>query len=344
MRRMLLGAGLALSLVATGCAQATPTDRATPTESARTGPASSSASPPRASRQDPEQARRTLDSLRKVDDLPLYEMTYVGGYDPTVGTDARPDTGPFGCSLFAASGDPARPLFARNFDWDANPAMVLRTDPPEGYASVSLVDLSYLGVGPDPTGDRRLLDAPLLPFDGMNERGLAVGLAADDTATAKPVPGRPTVGSVRILRLVLDRAATVDEAVAMFGRHNLDFDGGPPLHYLLADAGGRSAVVEFVDGTMRVQRGQGRWQALTNVPVVDVPEQQRRRDHRYDVLAKALDAADGRVDPAAALRLLGQVRQGHTRWSVTYGLRDGEVRLVTVAGGGQERRYRLPIR
>ncbi|MGC1215398.1 MAG: hypothetical protein WA890_29600 [Micromonospora sp.] len=173
---------------------------------------------------------------------------------------------------------------------------MLRTDSPDGYASVSLVDISYLGVGPEPVGDRRLLNAPLLPFDGMNERGLAVGLAADDRATARPVPGRPTVGSVRI----------------------------------------------FVDGTMRAQRGRGSWQALTNVPVVGVPERQLRQDHRYGVIAAALDRADGVVDAPAALAVLDAARQPHTRWSVTYVLRTGEVRLVT-ATGGRERRYRLTV-
>ncbi|MFD0786079.1 carcinine hydrolase/isopenicillin-N N-acyltransferase family protein, partial [Micromonospora azadirachtae] len=303
-------------LTACSASSETPTSAPTPTGT------------PTASRQDATQVEQTLASLRRVDDLPLYEMSYVGSYDATVGTDATPAS-PFGCSLFVAAGDRSRPLFARNFDWDPNPAMVLRTDPPKGYASISLVDLSYLGVGADPSGDRRLLNAPLLPFDGMNERGLAVGLAADDAARAEPVPGKPTVGSVRILRLVLDRAATVDEAVAVFTAHNLDFSDGPALHYLLADATGASAVIEFVDGRMRVERGRGSWQALTNVPVVGVPEQKRRADRRYDLIAEAMTDSDGVVDAAAALRVLTGVRQAHTRWSVTYGLRSGEVRLVT---------------
>ena len=95
-------------------------------------------------------------------------------------------------------------LFGRNFDWEPNPALVLHTDPPDGYASVSIVDISYLGVASDPTGDPGLLDAPLLPFDGMNERGLFVGLAADESGDATPDPAKPTVGGVRIIRLVLD--------------------------------------------------------------------------------------------------------------------------------------------
>ncbi|MFI0793320.1 linear amide C-N hydrolase [Micromonospora rubida] len=333
MRRTILGAGLTLLLAVTACSGPEPT-------AAGSTPGGPSTGTTTASRQSAAEAAQTLATLRKVDDLPMWEMTFVGDYDPTVGTDAAPPS-PFGCSLFAAWGDRSRPLFARNFDWEANPALVLRTDPPDGYATVSLVDMSYLGVGADPTGDRRLLDAPLLPFDGMNERGLAVGLAADDAATARPEAGKPTVGSVRILRLVLDQAATVDEAVAVFGRHNLDFEGGPPLHYLLADATGASAVVEFVDGSMRVEKGRGSWQALTNVPVVGVPEEKRRADHRYGVLAAALAQAGGVVDDRAALELLNGVRQGHTRWSVTYGLRTGEIHLRTALA--TDRTYHLPV-
>jgi choloylglycine hydrolase len=60
------------------------------------------------------------------------------------------------------------------------------------------------------------------------------------------------------------------------------------------------------------------------------------------VLAEALDRAGGAVDAPTALGILDSVRQAHTRWSVAYGLKTGEVRLVTAAGGG-ERTYRLPM-
>ncbi|MBO4209552.1 linear amide C-N hydrolase [Micromonospora echinofusca] len=329
MRRRVVLAGVLLLAMA-GCADgaAAPTAATTPAGPGGTPDGAAATAPVGSSRQTPAEIDRTLASLRRVDDLPLYEMTYTGDYDPTTGLDPAP-TSPFGCSLFVASGDRDRPLFARNFDWDPHPAMLLRTDPPDGYASVSVVDLHYLGIdGAPQPGDRRLLDAPLLPFDGMNERGLAIGLAADDTATATPEPGKPKVGSVRIQRLVLDQAATVDEAVAIFGRYNLDFEGGPPLHYLLADASGASAVVEFVDGRMRVQRGTGPWQALTNVPVIGVPADKLRTDRRYATIEAALTRSGGRADATAALGILTDVAQSHTRWSVTYELRTGAVRLV----------------
>ncbi|MEV0459445.1 C45 family peptidase [Catellatospora methionotrophica] len=305
--------GIALLLLLASCTPAAP------------------APPSTASRQSAAEADATLASLRRVDDLPLYEMTYTGDYDVSAPGPSPTATAPFGCSLFAALGDPDHPLFGRNFDWDPNPALVLRTDPPDGYASISLVDLRYLGLtaADDPAGDRRLLDAPLLPFDGLNERGLAVGMAADEGASATPDPAKPTVGSVRILRLVLDAAATVDEALAIFDRYNIDFVGGPPLHYLLADASGTSALVEFADGRRQVERGTGRWQALTNVPLIGVGEHERRQDTRYRVLADTLGRTGGTVTEIDAMSLLRAVAQPITRWSATYDLGTGQLRVVT---------------
>lgn len=309
-----------------------------------TAPSPSSPTGVSASRQSQGEVDETLASLRKVDDLPLYEMTYVGDYDPLAGVDGTPTASPFGCSLFAAAGDPDGPLFARNFDWDANPALVLHTDPPDGYASVSIVDVAYLGIE-DPLAEsdrRKLLNAPLLPFDGMNERGLAVGLAADESGRSARDPAKPTVGSVRILRLVLDSAATVDEALAVFGRYNVDFDGGPPLHYLIADASGGSAVVEFVDGAMRVERGDGSWQVLTNFRLAGADSGTRQGYRRYRVASEALSKAGGAMDAKAAMDVLEAVAQGHTRWSVTYGLRTGQMHVVTAKRWAVVHDFRLP--
>jgi hypothetical protein len=265
----------------------------------------------------------SLATLRKLDDHPLWTMRYAGGYDRMKDVATPPPATPFGCSLFATN-DAANPLFARNFDWDPNPAMLLFTTPPDGYASVSMVDLSYLGVG-DLSGaaDRaRLADAPLLPFDGMNAKGLAIGLAAVPDARAGSTPGRPTVGGVRIIRLVLDQAATVEEAVAIFNENNVDFSGGPPLHYLVADATGTSVVIEFVDGKVVAQPAR----TAVNFTMAGSDEQTRQTDARYRTANGGLSRI---ADWHGAMDLLGQVVQGHTQWSVVYGLRTGEVRVAT---------------
>jgi hypothetical protein len=142
----------------------------------------------------PAPAPPSTDSLRRLDDHPLWTLRYDGAYDRMQNVTTPAPTTPFGCSLFATN-DVADPLFARNFDWDPAPAMLLFTAPPDGYRSVSMVDLSYLGVT-DPAAQRdKLVDAPLLPFDGMNEKGLAIGLAAVPDAQPGANPDRPTVAA-----------------------------------------------------------------------------------------------------------------------------------------------------
>jgi len=94
----------------------------------------------------------TLSSLEKIDDQPVYVMRYVGAYRESV--TASVITGSPGiahvqgsaedaCSLFAAAGDATAPILGRNFDWYDHPFLLLFSDPPDGYASMSFVNLSY---------------------------------------------------------------------------------------------------------------------------------------------------------------------------------------------------------
>ena len=89
-------------------------------------------------------------------------MHYYGAYEETVSSvevvewtmntnvpnsDLAASPRAWACSLFAALGDVDNMLYGRNFDWDYSPAVLLFTDPPDGYASVSMVDIAYLGSG-----------------------------------------------------------------------------------------------------------------------------------------------------------------------------------------------------
>ena len=282
--------------------------------------------------------QKTLASLRQVDDHPLFTMTYYGSYDlnlPQPPTASQSTPG-WACSLFVTFADPAQPLFARNFDWQQAPALLLFTDPPDGYASVSMVDISYLGYDEKSldklqslAGKQDLLYAPRIPFDGMNEHGLAVGMAAVDPTAVPNDPQKPTVGSLRIIRLMLDRARTVEEALTVFQQYNLDFSGGPPIHYLVADQAGDSAVIEYKDGELRITRSDAPWQVATNFYLADSTSAQRSGDRRYNRLDTALTEAAGKANLSEAMTLLADVAQHHTRWSIVYGMKSGAVWLAT---------------
>ena len=252
-----------------------PTVNTSAVEADRTG-TTGSASP------DGESPDAVLSSLKKVDDYPFYTMHYAGAYheantrwkiDPP-GLQSRkeyPEPG-WACTLFSAFNDRGTKVFGRNFDWRFSPAMLLFTEPVDGYASATMVDISYL-VDPAEIHDlekltavqrQALLQTPYWPFDGMNEHGLVVGMAAVSSHKMPYDAGKESVDSLMIMRLILDHARNVGEALQILGSYNIDWAEGPALHYLVADPTGRAALVEFVDGEMVVLPHEGDWIAATN--------------------------------------------------------------------------------
>lgn len=187
----------------------------------------------------------TLSSLEKVDDHPLYTMRYHGAFEtamsPAGVADAVAQTWnsqspAWACSLFAALADTDNLLFGRNFDWRFSPAVLLFTNPPNAYASVSMVDIAYL-FGPTkartltelPLTERcDLLYAPFMPFDGMNQHGLAVGMAAVGGSEAPHDPNKETIDSLLVMRAILDHARIVDEAVSILDSYSIEWGSGPP--------------------------------------------------------------------------------------------------------------------
>lgn len=279
----------------------------------------------------------TLSGLERLDDYPLYTMHYRGAYGRAGAELERAPERVWACSLFAALGDPRNMLYGRNFDWDPSPALLLFTDPPDGYASVSMVDIAFLGLAGDraraldelPIAERvALLDAPWLPFDGMNEYGLVVGMAAVPPGNVARDPQKPTIGSVGIIREMLDHARTVDEALALLEEYNVDMAGGPPIHYLIADRSGRALLLEFYNGALRVLPNKAPWHQATNFLRAAVPGDAEGWCWRYDELSRCLDEAGGRLSVPQALDLLSAVSQSNTQWSVVYGLQSGRIDVV----------------
>jgi hypothetical protein len=334
---------------ATRVPAATPTATLAPPPTPTTGPGGLSA----------EQAA-ILGSLAQVDGYPLYTMRYEGDYPQ--GAEllwerklASPGQ-PWACSLFATLDDEGEQLFGRNFDWEFSPALLLFTDPADGYASASMVDIAYLGFGGArsrsllelPLTERAgLLEAPYWPFDGMNEHGLVVGMAAVPPGGMAPDPSKPTLGSLGIMRHILDHARDVDEALSIFREYNVDFQGGPPLHYLVSDRSGRAVLIEFYRGEMTVLPNELPWHLATNFLRSSIDsakgESSEGQCWRYDRIEQALSQAGGRLDQGGALDLLAQVAAGSTQWSIVYGQRSGEILVAMGQQYGEAHVLHLPL-
>jgi hypothetical protein len=295
----------------------------------------------------------SLSSLEKLDNYPFYVMHYVGAYDyPQIGTTGSEMTG-FSCSLFAALGEAGDMLYGRNFDWEFSPTLLLFTDSPDGYASVSMVDLTFLDISPNrsmnldtlPSAElTALLTAPSMPFDGMNAYGLTVGMAAvpdefiDD---ASYDPGKPMIGSIGIIRLVLDHARDVDEAVDIFRQYNIDFRGGPPIHYLLAEPSGKAVLLEYYQGEMVLLPNEKPWHIATNHLRATAFGDGGCR--RYHTISDQLSKMDGQLDEQAAMQLLSDVKQGITQWSSVYNMTNGEINVVIAGDYGTSYSFHLDL-
>jgi hypothetical protein len=299
--------------------------------------------------------KKSLESLKKIDDFPLYVMRFVGDYafKEQLKKGGRPEahTRPvlpkklaaWACSCFSISNGQGQAIFGRNFDWFGHPALLLFTDPPEGYASVSMVDLSYLGYG---RGDLfkkdlgRLRETPYFPFDGMNEHGLAVGMMAVPHAEGGTDPGKTTIDDLQAIRLMLDYAKNVKEAATLLGGYNVSFGSGPPVHYFVADAAGDSAAIEFIDHRMQVLRNKRRFQMATNFILFPIPPQNCRTScWRYNKIYETLSHAQNGFSPAEAMSLLKNVSQSGTNtptiWSMVYDLAAKNIHVAMGRNYGQ---------
>ncbi|MEJ8574973.1 linear amide C-N hydrolase [Microbaculum marinum] len=113
--------------------------------------------------------------------------------------------------------------------------------------------------------------------DGLNEAGLAgnlLYLVESDFGDAA-ARGKPTISVGAWLQYMLDNYATVAEAVAAMGDDPLtiitaDAPNGKPatVHIALSDAGGDSAIFEFVGGALKIHHSAD-YRVMTNSPVYD---------------------------------------------------------------------------
>ena len=302
---------------------------------------------------------RSLMSLEKVDKYGMYQMTYYGdyGFDEFLEVGARNDadieafvterllkglpinlgvTGD-GCTAFVVKNESGDILFGRNFDFLYAPSLQLYTAPNNGYASVSTVNLAFAGYSGDNLPDGSFfntfltLAAPFLPFDGMNEKGLAIALLAVPKAEVPYNPDKITLNTTTAIRLVLDKAATVEEAIELLKQYNIYFSGGIECHYLIADASGRSVIVEYVNQELCVVESETEYQIASNFIAyngLNIGEGFTEFE-RYDRVQNAIEENNGILEVSGAIQLLADVGVfdgdiDKLQWSVLYNLTTGK--------------------
>ena len=155
-----------------------------------------------------------------------------------------------GCSTISSASPDGGRIFGRNFDWSCREVLLLEAHPDGGYASFSTVNVDFLkeSASANLSDEALCAAAYYAPLDGMNEKGLCVSVnMISDSARIAQKSDLPDLTTTTALRLLLDRAATVDEALALLGGYDLHGSYDMMVHFAVADAGGRSVDVEYVD-------------------------------------------------------------------------------------------------
>ena len=164
------------------------------------------------------------------------------------------------CSAFTAKLPNGDRIFGRNYDMEQTSTCIVKTNPSHGYASVSTVDLRYLGLDTkkDVTGlVNRItaLAAPYVPLDGINEKGVACAIFMsyqgedDKSYSTNQTTDLPDITSTTMLRMILDYADSVEKAVELVQKYDLHDSANSSFHYMVADSTGKSAILEWVYGT-----------------------------------------------------------------------------------------------
>lgn len=236
---------------------------------------------------------KLLDANTENRSGPVYEMTVKGGYyfDDFIKQDGASsdqelidfivdnltkgiipinlEAPTIGCSSFTAINEDGDHLFARNYDFSTTTSMIVHTDPGDGrHKSISSVDLQFLGI----TGEidsflskAIALAAPYVPLDGINDAGVSCGIYMSyqgpegEVAPTDQNTDKPDLTSTTMLRMILDYADSVEDAVELVKQYDFHDSASTSFHYMIADKTGKSAILEWVantdetdtDGTVR---------------------------------------------------------------------------------------------
>lgn len=179
------------------------------------------------------------------------DQTYIDAVVAQVlpGVPAHVQAPQFACSAFVAVDAEGRVRTGRNYDFkDDTSALLVRNHPRGGYASIGLAALNNLGDNTpldSVAGRAAALMGPFAQLDGVNECGVSIAVLTLDSKPCDQDTQRPVINTSLAIRLVLDRAATTQEAVDLLSAYDMHAMAGRDYHFFINDAAGDAHVVEW---------------------------------------------------------------------------------------------------
>lgn len=250
----------------------------------------------------------------------------------------------FACSTFLLKKD-GQLVFGRNYDWiTGNGAVMINAHgvkktsfTPAGEKAISWISkcgsITFNQFGKE------------FPHGGMNEKGLVVELMWLAETTYPGTDQRAAMNELQWIQYQLDNCTTVSEVIASDSVIRISRNNAAPLHYLVADAYGDAATIEFINGKMKVHRGKDLANpVLTNTVYEEAVRQVSQHsssngytDNSVERFATACrmvqdfqTTTNNKPIVDFAFSILDKVAQGsYTKWRIVYDITNRQVHFVT---------------
>jgi choloylglycine hydrolase len=232
-------------------------------------------------------------------------------------------------------------VFGRNYDWMADAGMVCTNQ--RGLAKTSIKNndgaaISWISQYGSITFNQYGKE---FPTGGMNEKGLVVELMWLEGTVYPSRDERPAIGVLQWIQYQLDNCTTIEEVIATDKKLRI-ISKGTPLHYLIADAKGNAATIEFLNGKMVVHKDKELpFAVLTNNTYQQsIAAKQNGNDAGNNSLERFTEACDmvkqykniaaGKSIIDHSFDILNKVAQGDfTKWSIVYDISNKKIYFKT---------------
>lgn len=244
----------------------------------------------------------------------------------------------FSCSAFTLIDTDNDVHMGRNYDFSKNTsAMMVFCSPKDGYKSVGFAALDNASANAADANIKNKLSsltAPFICLDGMNEKGVSIAVLTLDSEPVHQNTGKPVIWTTMAIRLVLDRAATTEEAVELLKGYDMFASSGRDYHFYITDATGDGRVVEYNPENEARELMATPTDVITNffINYKDqvLPNQKNgiygHGRERYDAILKVLEEEQGNYSADTVWNGLMAAAQdpkpgditSNTQWSIDY--------------------------
>ena len=244
----------------------------------------------------------------------------------------------FGCTSFSLTDTDGDVHMGRNYDFKSDTsAMLVYCTPKDGYKSVAVAALDNVSANvPDENIKKKLasLASPFICLDGINEKGVSISVLTLDSEPVRQDTGKPVISTTLAIRLVLDRAATTEEAVELLRSYDMYSSAGRDYHFYITDASGDGRVVEYDCESETRELVATPTEAVTNFFIIykekALPNQKNgiygHGRERYDAVMKVLEEEKGNYTNDTVWKAMKSAAQypdpdditSNTQWSVSY--------------------------